>query len=427
MVVDPSAAPARLSRLRRGFIALMVVGAIVNDLDRNTLSIANTTIASELGFNSIEMGLLLSAFSWPYAIANLPAGYLVDKYGAKRIFAWAVSMWSVVTMLTSLVSSFGPLYAMRVALGVTESPAFISGLKVCQRWYAEDERSRPVAIIGSGPQIANTIAPPLLTVLLLTMTWRGMFVAVGAFGLVVALAWAKVYRDPTPAEEAAIKGAAAAADIEKSTRAGWLSLLGQPNTWFLVIGGFGISYTVWVYLTWLPSFLQTSVGFSLKAVGAVASLPFLCGILGVLAGGYLSAALIRRGTPVLTARKIPIVAGAVLAAASVLPVAYVHHTVAIIVLLCSGYFFAQVPIGVAMALACDLAEPHQVASLGSIQNFGGFLGAATAPIASGIILERTGGNYTLVFLLAGVLPLIGAAVYGLFIKDPAPRPRQTDV
>ena len=427
MVVDPSAAPRRLSRVRRGFVALMVVGAIVNYLDRNTLSIANTTIASGLRLDNIQMGLLLSAFSWPYAIANLPAGYLVDKYGAKRLFGWAASLWSAVTMLTAFVSSFGPLYSLRVALGVAESPAFNAGLKVCQRWYPGHERSRAVAILGTGPQIANTIAPPLLTALLLTLTWRGMFFAVGAFGLVVALVWAKAYRDPTPAEEAAIKGAAVAADTDTDARAGWVSLLGQPNTWFMVVGGFGISYMVWVYLTWLPSFLQTSVGFSLKAVGAVASLPFLCGILGVLAGGYLSAALIRRGTSLLTARKIPIVGGAVLAATSVLPLAYAHHTVTIIALLCTGYFFAQMPIAVAMTLACDLAEPHQVASLGSIQNFGGFLGAATAPLATGVILQRTGGNYTVVFLLAGILLLMGAAVYGLFIKDPAPRPREIDV
>ena len=197
---------------------------------------------------------------------------------------------------------------MRVALGITESPFFTSGLKVSARWYAKDERSLPISIINTGSQIANAIAPPLLTFLLLTMSWRGMFLVVGAFGLLVAVVWMKVYRDPTLREEIAIKGAEIDEEAEsRLEKASWISLLRQPNTWFMVIGAFGVFYTVWVYLTWLPSYLQTSRGFSLKEIGWVASLPFLCGILGVLTGGYVSSRLIKRGVRSLTARKIPIV------------------------------------------------------------------------------------------------------------------------
>ena len=426
MTVDPQAPPANLAKRRTGkrvqlrwvFIALIVLAGVVNYLDRNTLSIGNTTIAADLGLNTIEMGLLLSAFSWPYAIANLPAGYLVDKIGAKRMFAWAAAAWSVVTMLTAFVKTFPLFYAARVALGIAESPFFTSGLKVSERWFAKDERSLPVSIINTGSQIANAIAPPLLTFLLLTMSWQGMFLVVGAFGLVVAAIWVKVYRDPTFQEEVALKGAVEAApEPVEAAKASWLSLFKQANTWFMVIGAFGIFYTVWVYLTWLPSYLQTSRGFSLKETGFVAALPFLAGIFGVLVGGWVSTRLIRRGVPAVTSRKIPIVAGAVLAAAAVLPVAYIQNTVVVIVLLCLGYFFAQVPIGVIWTLASDLAEKHQVASLGAIQNFGGFLGAAVAPIVTGIILNNTGGNYSLVFLVGGILLLVGAVSYGLFVKD----------
>src|SRR5690349_471416 len=91
--------PLRRVRIRWYLVALLVIGGIVNYLDRNNLSIANTTIAKEFGLNALQMGLLLSAFSWPYAIANLPAGYLVDKYGPKRMFAWAAGLWSIISML----------------------------------------------------------------------------------------------------------------------------------------------------------------------------------------------------------------------------------------------------------------------------------------------------------------------------------------
>lgn len=408
----------RSVRIRWFLVGFLILGGVVNYLDRSTLSVANTTIAGEFGLNAFEMGLLLSAFSWPYAIANLPAGYLVDKFGPKRMFAFAAGAWSLVSMVTAAANSFGVLYALRVALGITESPFFTSALKVNERWFNKRERALPVALVNTGSQIANAIAPPLLTFLLLTMSWRGMFVIVGALGIVVALVWLRIYRDPTLSEQALIKGAQAQEAIASTApKVGWGRLLQQRNTWFMVLGAFGIFYTVWVYLTWLPSYLQTARGFSLAQSGWLASLPFLCGIIGVVFGGWLSNRLVSRGVNTVRARKIPIVGGAVLAAAAVLPVAYVDNTPLAITLLSVGYFASQVPIGCLWTLASDVAPSNQVASLGAIQNFGGFVGAAVAPVVTGAILTATGGNYTLVFLIGGVLLLVGALSYGFFVKD----------
>lgn len=408
----------RSVRIRWFLVGFLILGGVVNYLDRSTLSVANTTIAGEFGLNALEMGLLLSAFSWPYAIANLPAGYLVDKFGPKRMFAFAAGAWSVVSMVTAAANSFGVLYALRVALGIAESPFFTSALKVNERWFNKRERALPVALVNTGSQIANAIAPPLLTFLLLTMSWRGMFIIVGALGVVVALVWLRIYRDPTLQEQAMIKGAAMQEAIASTEpKVGWGQLLRQRNTWFMVLGAFGIFYTVWVYLTWLPSYLQTARGFSLSQSGWLASLPFLCGIIGVIFGGWLSNRLVSRGIPTVRARKIPIVGGAVLAAAAVLPVAYVDNTPLAITLLSLGYFASQVPIGCLWTLASDVAPSSQVASLGAIQNFGGFVGAAVAPVVTGAILTATGGNYTLVFLIGGVLLLVGALSYGFFVKD----------
>lgn len=198
-----------------------------------------------------------------------------------------------------------------------------------------------------------------------------------------------------------IKGLEAEVATERAEKVAWADLLRLRNTWFMMLGAFGIFYTVWVYLTWLPSYLQTSRGFSLAAAGGIAALPFLCGIAGVLTGGFVSTKLVKAGLPTLTARKIPIVGGALLAAAAVFPVAYVESPALNVILLCVGYFAAQVPIGVIWTLASDIADSRQVASLGAIQNFGGFLGAALAPAVTGFILQSTGGDFTLVFIAAG--------------------------
>ncbi|MCW3158619.1 MFS transporter [Micropruina sonneratiae] len=403
--------------LRWSAVALLVIGGVVNYLDRSTLSIANTTIAKEFGLDAVAMGMLLSAFSWPYAIANLPAGYLVDKFGPKRMFAWAAASWSVVGALMATANSFGVMYALRVLLGIAESPFFTAGLKVNQRWFNDKERAVPVAVVNTGSQIANAIAPPLLVALLLATGWRLMFVIIGALGIVVVLLWLRFYRDPNVQELVAIHGTADLdAKADKGEQVGWGELFKRSNTWFMIIGAFGIFYTVWVYLTWLPSYLQTALGFTLSQMGWIAMLPYACGIAGVLFGGWLSNRLVQRGVQTVMARKIPIVGGAVLAAASVLPAAFVTNVPTVIALLCIGYFAAQVPIGCLWTLAADVAPANQVASLGAIQNFGGFIGAAVAPIVTGAILAAT-NSYTMVFVVGGILLLVGAVAYGVFVKD----------
>lgn len=302
-------------KLRWGIVTLLLLAAIVNYLDRANLSIANTTIAAEFGFSQTEMGLLLSAFLWPYALANLPAGWLVDKLGPKKMFSWALGLWSGFTVLTAFANSYSYFYGLRMLLGVSESPFFTSGIKITHRWFGDSERGLPTAIINTGSQIANAIAPPILTVLLLTLGWRGMFVAIGVMGLPLLLAWWKFYRDPNAREDALLHaGQPSVAVPQEKGEVRWRALFRHSTTWFMVIGNFSIMFTIWVYLTWLPGYLEKSLGFSLKATGWIASIPFLAGILGVLVGGMLSDNLVRRGVRAITARKVPIVSGAALAA-----------------------------------------------------------------------------------------------------------------
>lgn len=408
-------------KIRWTFVILLLIGAIINYLDRANLSIANTTISREFGLSSTKMGLLLSAFLWPYAIANLPAGWLVDKFGPKKMFSYASGLWSTVTIISSFISSYPIFYLMRAFLGVAESPFFTAGLKVNQKWFSKEERGVPISIINTGSQIANAVAPPILTLLMLTLGWRSMFIVIGVLGLLLLLVWQKLYRDPTSEETIAIKGSLdAAAEIRQvnssEKQASWGELFKLKNTWFMIIGNFGIMFTIWVYLTWLPAYLVTARGFSLKQMGFVASIPFICGIFGVLLGGFISDYLIKKGMQAVTARKFPIVGGAILAAISVAPLPFISNTVVSIILLSIGYFASQLPSGVIWTLAADVApNSNQVASLGAIQNFGGFLGAAMAPIVTGVILDTT-GNFNDVFLIGAGLLLLGALSYGVFLK-----------
>lgn len=417
-------------KLRWGIVILLLIGAVINYLDRSNLSVANTTIAEQFQLSSTQMGLLLSAFLWPYAIANLPAGWLVDRFGPRKMFAWASGLWSIATLISAFVNSYSLLYAMRMLLGVSESPFFTSALKSNERWFAKKERGLPTSIINTGSQIANAIAPPLLTALMLTMSWRGMFIVIGVAGLLLMIIWLKIYRDPTFSEQqlihtsdheqtntTSVNQPQREAQTSQAPTASWSSLFKHKSTWFMIIGNFGIMFTIWVYLTWLPSYLEKEQGFTLKETGWIASIPFIAGIIGVLVGGIISDYFIRKGVNPITSRKVPIVGGAILAAASVAPIPFIDNTVLSIVLLSVGYFASQLPSGVIWTLAADIAPGDQVASLGAIQNFGGFLGAALAPIITGLILDQT-GSFNNVFLLGAGLLLLGAISYGFFLKKP---------
>lgn len=421
--IDVQARRRKLETYGWWMVAIITLGGVINYLDRSTLSIGNTTIQGQLGFTTIQMGLLLSAFSWPYALANLPGGFLIDRFGPKKVFLGCLAGWSIVAVLTGFVSNFVSFYIARVFLGIAEAPFFAAGLKAAQYWFNAKDRSMPVSVINTGSQIGNAIGPPLLTALLVTFSWRTMFIIVGVAGLVVAILWWFFYRDPSEAEEKIIMSGSEEEDEAETPAKSkhavreWLSLWKLPNTWYMTIGCFMIFYTVWVYITWLPGYLEKARGLSLKGTGWAAAVPYIFGILGVLFGGWISKRFITRGMKPIVARKIPIVGGAVLSACAVATIAYVDSFGLSMVLLCIGYFGAQVPIGCIWTLAADVADSNQVASLGSIQNFGGFLGAAVAPIVTSYILTKTGGSFNLVFVVGAIALILGAFFYGVMVKD----------
>lgn len=406
-----------VSRVRWGIVLILFLIAVVNYLDRATLSIANTTIANEFGFTPTEMGLLMSAFLWPYALANLPAGWLVDKIGPKRLLPITLTIWSGFTVMVGFANSYAHIYMLRMLLGIAESPFYSSTIKITHRWFSANERGLPTAIINTGAQIANAIAPPILVGLMLLMGWRGMFVAIGLLGLPLVLAWWKFYRHPSRQESSVLHAGTADMETEQqeNTGANWSQLFRYRETWAAVIGSFSIQFTVWVYVTWLPGYLERSLGLTLKDMGWIASIPYLAGTVGVLMGGMLSDQFVRRGMSAISARKMPIVIGALMAACFVATIPFMHGVPVIITLLSLGYFFSQIPQSSLWTLASEVAPKGKVASMGSIQCFGGFSGASMAPFVAGMVLEKT-GSFTGVFLLGAGMLCVGAISYGLFVR-----------
>lgn len=418
----------RIISIQRWSIALLVAGGALNYIDRATLSVANKFIQDDLGFPVAKMGLLLSAFLWAYAIAQLPVGALIDRFGPRRLLGLGLFGWSVAQAAGGLVTSFGAFIVARFALGVGEAPLFPGGARVVRDWFGIRQRGFATGLLQSASSLGNFIAVPLLTFLMLSLSWRWMFFIVGAAGVLLAFVWWSVHRDPsevrlTAEEIRYLTEGDANATLSPTSFAEWKQLFAHRTTWGMIAGFFGTVYTLWMYTGWLPYYLEHERHMSVARVGIVAAIPYFFGCLGAVVGGWLCDVLTRRGWTPIAGRKFLIscalcgialcTIGTVLAQSNAVALTFISVSL-FLIYIASSAAWATVPI----------AAPSQyTASLGSIQNFGGYLRGALAPTVTGLIVQQT-GRFSPAFLLSAGLSLLSAAAYLLLVRQPIqPAPR----
>jgi sugar phosphate permease len=418
----------RLKRIQVVAVVFLTVAGIVNYLDRSTLSIANHLVSQELHLSASQMGLLLSAFSLSYAFAQLPVGALLDRFGSRVMLGLGMLIWSIAQVAGGFIQTLNHFLAARVVLGVAEAPLFPAGAKVVNEWFAVRERGRPTGTFISSSTIAPMIAPPLLTVLMLAFGWRAMFIIMGVLGILVAIGWYVVYRNRdevalTDTETAHLdEGMQKVADRPKGLSfAEWGALFKLRNTWGMIFGFMGVIYMVWLYLTWLPGYLENERHLSIAHTGWLVSIPYIFGTIGMLSSGVIADYLLKRGMAPIRSRKWPLCIGLIGAAAFTVPAAYTPSTTLAIVYVSCAMFFVNMSSGTAWALVSVAAPRHLVASLGSMQNFGGYLGGSFAPVITGIVVDQTHSFVNALLISAGVA-FAAAFVYLFVVKEVAPAP-----
>ena len=419
-----SVPPIRLSRPTRrrqvALVALLVIAGCVNYMDRSTLAVANHDIAGELHLSPAEMGGLLSAFAWAYALLQLPVGVLTDRLGPHLMLTVGMTFWSAAQLVSGTVQTFGQFLVARAGLGVGESPMFTAGARASVNWFPVKARGLPLGLFNAASSLGPALAPPVLTALMLAFGWRPMFMIMGVAGFAVALAWWLHYRDPewagTPeADRAAIHAGETGGDVVAGPTS-WARLFSIPTTWALMGGLFGIVYVTWLYVAWLPDYLESVRGVSVARTGVLAALPQFAGFVGGCLGGLASDRLARRDIDPVLSRKIPTVAG--LATAGVLTafVPFVGDLGLALALMSAAMFFAYGAGSCSWALGATMTPPKLVATLESVQNIGGSIGGALAPLVTGLIVGRT-GSFIFAFVVAAATALLSAASYALVRND----------
>lgn len=425
----PSALPTRPRRhnLRWAIIAVIVLLTITNYLDRGNLSVVAPVLGDEFHFSDAQLGLILSAFTWPYALANLPIGWAVDRFGTRLLLTLGAGAWTIVAIVTGFARGLAAFVVLRVLLGISEAPMFPACLKATDTWFPDHEKAAATSTYIAATQVGLAISPPLATVILLAFGWQSVFVIMGAIGIVGVVGWLVVYREPEkhrwlhPSEAEYIREGQVSHEIERTERPGaaaWVKLFRHRQIWTMMIGGFGLQYVFWFYISWLPTYLQRAQHFSISRAGWLAALPYIAGTIAVLLGGWISDRLVTKGLQPFTARRLVITAGALLTAITLFLTALSNGPTLAVVLLTVGMATYSLSSGVYWTLAANIARTKQmVASIGAIQNFGGFLGGACAPLATGILVDHFGG-FVVALLVAGALTLLSAVMYGLVLRRP---------
>ena len=439
--VDAPGAETRNSHIRFWIVAVLFIVSSINYASRATLGIAGKPLSGEFHLDSVQLGYLFSAFGWAYVIGQIPGGRLLDRFGSRPVYLWSITLWSVFTLLQAFVSYFAfvpvmiSLFALRFALGFAECPSFPANARIVANWFPASERGTASAIFNASQYFSVPAFTPLMGWLAQEYGWRSVFLAMGVIGLVGVALFAAVVQ--SPARHKAISkreydyieqggalvkldGPAPAQPIRWSIMR---QLLSSRMLWGMYIAQYCITALTFFYSTWFFIYLHDARHMTLAKAGFAAAGPAMAGLAGGILGGLFSDWLLRRGTALSPARKIPIIGGLVISCA-ILACNYTDSQMLILIFM-SVAFFGKGVAALGWAVMSDVAPREAIGLAGSVFNLCGNLSGVFTPIVIGYILEATHNSWdlALVFLFAhSIVAMIGYGVIAGEIKRVVLRP-----
>jgi len=404
---------------RRWRIAfLLAFGVLVNFFDRINLSVSRDALHASFGLSLIAFGYLSSAFSWTYAVMQMPAGVLLDRLGVRRVGRISSLLWSVASFAAALSPGLSWFFGARLLLGVSESPAFPANAKALGYWFTREERGLATAITDAAAKFSTAIGVPFIGVLLLYFGWRWSFAATGFISFLYFVLFYLVYRNPgedtglsAHERQFILEGGAQLEDSPGARNGVSLAyLLLQPKVYGLALGWGAYNYTFFLLLTWLPSYLSVSLHMNLFHSVFYTSVPWIFATFtDLLVGGWLVDTLIQRGWDANRVRQTVLVGGMAFGLA-IFGAASAHSPTAALVWisLALGGLAAAAP--VAWTVPSLIAPRESVGTLGGAVNFCGQIAAISAPIVTGYIVSGT-HSFAAAFVTATVILLLGIAGY----------------
>ncbi|HXQ23814.1 MAG TPA: MFS transporter [Candidatus Acidoferrales bacterium] len=415
---QPEAVP---TRVRHGVLGLTLALTAVAYLDRVCIATAAPAMKTDLHLTDAQMGYVFSAFTFAYALFEVPSGWLADRFGPRLMLTRIVIWWSVMTAATGLAWGFASLFAVRLLFGLGEAGTFPSIARTYAHWLSPRERGRAFGLAVMTGALGGALAQPLVVQLLDVMHWRHSFPIFGLVGVAWAVAWFRWFRDD-PRQHSGVNAAELRLignDAPEPHRAvPWKSVIASPSLVALCVMYGGAIYGWYFYITWLPTYLLRARGFDLHQVGWLAALPLLSIAAGVFAGGWASDGLTHRwGARV--GRRIPGLIGFPLAAGAVVGAVMTPASLLAALLLALAAGLAALGVAPAWAACLEIGGRHAGVVSGAMNTFGN-LGGALSPVVVGLCLENW-SSWNAPLITVAVLYLVAAACWlGIDPTEPIP-------
>jgi len=406
------------SNFRWAIVSLLFFATAINYADRTVLSIAGPALAKSLHLNSVSMGYIFSAFGWSYVLAQLPGGWLLDRFGSRKIYAISIFIWSFFTFITGFTgffvgfSAIVVLFILRFLLGIAEAPAFPANSRIAVAWFPTKETGTAAAIFNSAQYFATVLFAPILGYIVQTYGWKYSFNFMGIVGFVFLIFWLKFVHTPkksryiNQAELDYIMKGGALVEMDHVVKnnnndAPTWRFLNQllKNRMFIgvYIAQYCINAITFFFITWFPVYLVQARGMTILKAGIVAVLPAIFGFTGGNLGGIFSDYLLKKGTSLSVARKVPIVIGMLLSM-SMIFCNYTGVEWMVVALMALSYFGKGIG-ALGWAVNADTAPKEITGLSGALFNTFGNFSSIITPIAIGYIIKVTGSfNLALVFV-----------------------------
>lgn len=413
----------KIKGLRWWIIGLVALGTAINYLARSSLSVAASTLFTELHITEQQYSWVIMSFQMAYTLAQSVCGYILDSIGLRIGFFIFALAWSFANMAHALAINWQSLAFCRGLLGLSESAAIPAGIKATSEWFPSKERGIAGGLFNIGTSLGAMLAPPIVVWAIIYMHWQFAFIFTGSFGLIFAFLWLFLYRPPEKhkwisEEEKQYIAAGQEKELQSDgdKRPPLRALLKQRNFWGIAMTRF-LSDPVWGTLSfWLPLYLIQVRHLPLKEIAMFAWLPFLAADIGCVAGGVLSNLLITKfNVTTVNSRRIGFTIGALLMT-SLSAVGFVENVYFAIALISLGGFAHQMLSTMAMTLASDLFKKSQVATVSGMAGSAAWLGQLLFTMVMGLLVHQIG--YTPFFIALSILDLIAAAIIWLTVIDP---------
>lgn len=394
---------------------------LINYIDRISLSVASTALKQEFNISPIAMGYLLSSFVWLYFIALIPMGYLVGRYGPKKVNSYGIGVWSLATVCTAFATGFFSLLGCRLVMGAGEATTYPAGARVVRDWMPLRERGMATAVFHSGSLVGPAVGAIGFGWLITAFGWRLAFVVAGAIGCVWLAAWLRWYQHPSKAswlgaeelreiqDGGTAGGAAASAHAPASAPLGIRGLVRSRTMWAIGLSHGCAVYATYFFLTWLPNYLQAEKGLSVMTSSMYTAIPYLgAAVLAIVIGRCSDLAV--RGKAAQSGQRRFAVAAVLLASAVIFLVPLLSGTAAILLVITLSLATCASAVSLNLSLVNDLVRSgDDVGTAAGFITAVGNLFGLLAPIATGYVVAGTGG-FAMAFTVVGALLVVGAAL-----------------